>query len=309
MSRIRSPAALTFLRSSGLSTLASTVSVTWLSSTFSAPREPVRALDDDVAEPAPRGLQRDVDVVVEILGRLAAAGAAGRHALLDDADDLESWPLEHDGLADRVVERKQLVGRGCAPRTATLRKRSPSPSMRKRPRASSSLFTSTYSGVVAPRAGRCDMPVAGGGSRAGRRASARARVIDCDASGTSRSRLIGQAVVGDERPRRRRRIVRRLDAADDDVGRALPLDLVEGVLHRALAEGHQRDDRRDADDDAEDRQERAQLVQPQAAERQQGVATEFRDACEHYRPNRLAMRPVGRTLTVIQSCFVRRSRC
>ena len=62
--------------------------------------------------------------------------------------------------------------------------------------------------------------------------------------------------------------VRRLDAADDDVGRALPLDVFQGVVHGAFAERHQRDDRRRADDDAEHRQEGPQLVQPQAADGQ-----------------------------------------
>ena len=84
--------------------------------------------------------------------------------------------------------------------------------------------------------------------------------------------VVGQAIDGDHGAALRRGIVGRLDAADDDVGGALAGDVVEGVLHAAFAEGHQRDDRQRADDDAEHRQDRAQLVQPQAAQGQHEAA-------------------------------------
>src|SRR5262249_16003831 len=60
----------------------------------------------------------------------------------------------------------------------------------------------------------------------------------------------GQAVVGHPRGPLAVRLVDRLDAADDDVGRPLAADVLQRVLHAALADGHQGDDRRGADDDA-----------------------------------------------------------
>lgn len=68
---------------------------------------------------------------------------------------------------------------------------------------------------------------------------------------------IGEPIRRHEAAAAVRRIVLRLDAFDDDVGGALAFDVFEHVLHAAFAERHQRDDGAGADDDAQDRQERA----------------------------------------------------
>ena len=84
-----------------------------------------------------------------------------------------------------------------------------------------------------------------------------------------------QSIGQDARPLRGRRVARWLDATDDDVGRALAFDVVQGVLHRPLAERHEQNHRRDADDDAEHRQKSAELVQPQALNGQRDAALEL----------------------------------
>ena len=98
-------------------------------------------------------LERDVNVVVEVFGRLAAAAAAGRHALLDDADDAGRTGCASDRLAERVLEREQFVGGLRAEDAVHCSRSLSSLSMRNRPRAISSLFTSAYSGTV-PTSGR-----------------------------------------------------------------------------------------------------------------------------------------------------------
>src|SRR5262249_39978032 len=61
-------------------------------------------LRDDVAPAPARRREGNVDIVVEVFGRLAAAGAGSGHALLDDADDQKLVPAQDDRLADRFVE-------------------------------------------------------------------------------------------------------------------------------------------------------------------------------------------------------------
>ena len=84
--------------------------------------------------------------------------------------------------------------------------------------------------------------------------------------------LVGQAVLEDEAVvvllPRRVHVVDRLGAADDDVGGAQLGDLPLGLGAGALGDGQHGDHRRDAEDQAQDREQHAQLVQRQVAQGQ-----------------------------------------
>ena len=79
-------------------------------------------------------------------------------------------------------------------------------------------------------------------------------------------------------PPARRRFLRRLDAAHDDVGGAQVLDLLLGLVADAFAHGHQPDDGGDADEDAQHGQRGPQLVQHQRADAQPEF---FEELAEH----------------------------
>src|SRR6185312_1215616 len=60
-------------------------------------------------------------------------------------------------------------------------------------------------------------------------------------------------------------VIRRLDAVDDDVLTAEIFDLLLRLVTRAFADGQHRDDRANAKDNSQRRQQRAQAMQPQAS--------------------------------------------
>ena len=80
--------------------------------------------------------------------------------------------------------------------------------------------------------------------------------------------VVAQQAVGDDEAAAARDVGGRLDAADDDVVGAQILDLLLGLVADALAHGHQPDDGRHADENAQHGQAGAQLVQQQALESQ-----------------------------------------
>ena len=89
----------------------STVTVICESSIFSAVKLPCFSFSMHVAEAGPVGRQRDVDVLVEILGGQAAAGARRRGLVRRHADDAEVVILaDPDRLADRIAVGEELLG-------------------------------------------------------------------------------------------------------------------------------------------------------------------------------------------------------
>ena len=69
------------------------------------------AVDDPLAEPELAGVQGDVDVLVEVLRRQAAADPRRAGALLGHADDRVVVGPELDRLADRVLVGEERLGR------------------------------------------------------------------------------------------------------------------------------------------------------------------------------------------------------
>src|SRR5262249_54860986 len=67
------------------------------------------ANDDALAEADAARADRDVDVLVEVLPRLAAGGPT-QLAILDDADDHVLFLVQDNALADDVLEGEQLLG-------------------------------------------------------------------------------------------------------------------------------------------------------------------------------------------------------
>ena len=90
----------------------STVTVTCESSIRSAVKRPCFSVVEDLAEAGPVGGQRDVDVLVEILGGQAATRCPADGALyVGHADDpVEVVLADPDRLADRVAVGEELLG-------------------------------------------------------------------------------------------------------------------------------------------------------------------------------------------------------
>ena len=81
------------------------------SSIFSAVKLPCFSILDDLAEPGAVGRERDVDVLVEILGGQAAARAGRGGLVRRHADDPEVVILaDADRLADRIAIGEELLG-------------------------------------------------------------------------------------------------------------------------------------------------------------------------------------------------------
>src|SRR6266849_4134401 len=132
------------------------------------------------------------------------------------------------------------------PRTATFSMYRSSSSTRNRPAARSSWVTPEYADVnqLDLAAGRFLVEVADLLREDAHRHPPR----DCADRVEALVIAPGKAVNGDA-PLLRRGVLGRLLAADDDVGGAHARDVFQGVLHAPLAEGHQDDDGRHADDD------------------------------------------------------------
>ena len=215
---------------------------------------------NDIPEAHAAGLERDIDVIVKVLGRLAPPGAAGWHARQHHADNPIQIGAHPDRLVEWILERKQFV------------------------RSVGGQHGHVAHGVViffgqeaaASQVKLIDLGILGqGGDQPAIVFSVQvAKFLGKDAhrhaprhgvDGPEKSKVIvAQAIHGDALLRGGVAF-RRLDAADDNIGRPEPLDVLERVLHAAFAKSHQGDDGRGADDDAQHGQERTQLMQPQAA--------------------------------------------
>src|SRR5262249_8261568 len=66
--------------------------------------------EDAVAEPHPASLQRNVNVVIELLGGLAAAAAPGWHALRHYPHDPVEMLSDANRLPQGIVVRKKILG-------------------------------------------------------------------------------------------------------------------------------------------------------------------------------------------------------
>ena len=89
----------------------STVTVICESSIFSAVKLPCFSVLDDLAEAGAVGGQRDVDVLVEVLGGQAAAGSGRGGLVRRHADDAEIMIFaDADRLADGIAIREELLG-------------------------------------------------------------------------------------------------------------------------------------------------------------------------------------------------------
>ena len=256
-------------------------------------------------------LQRDVDVVVEVLGRLAAA-ACRRSASAPRATPTtcRSRLPEHDRLAERVLEREQLVGDVRAEHARRCR------IVQRRPRRSgtgrAAMLELVDVGVL--RRGADDPAVVhagpGGGSPAGRsRIGTHAddgRRCVCEPLVV----VVGQAVDGDERCGRR--------CAESSGGLTLrtmmlvaPCRLMSSRASCMLPSPNAISAMTGAgaDDDAEHRQERPQLVQPQAAHGQDEAAADLVPVDERERAeSRSDARSTSRSRPAIAGSTTRRAR-
>ena len=221
--------------------------------------------EDTIADPDPEGREGDVDVTVVLPGVEAPADRRGRRAFRRHPDDDVELLTDLHGPPERILDRKQLHGclvgenddvgirrhvdLGDRPAAGDLEPVHPEVigSAGDHHAVDELLAVAHLTADLAHRHGPAD----------------RRHVRDDPLE------VLAEEAVGDAHPSvavAAARLLRRLDAADDDARGPEILDLLLGLIAHPFPHRHEPDHGRDPDEDAKHSQRRTELVQQEAAE-------------------------------------------